>query len=79
MCLLVNRCDDAYLAVKVDDDQVKVDSYITLSQPGPEQKDLDLSVVQDDQCTSEISVLKVQLKQAEEKAQKVQREVTSTC
>ncbi|XP_072233844.1 coiled-coil domain-containing protein 136-like isoform X1 [Leuresthes tenuis] len=65
-----DTCDDAYLAVKVQDDQVKVDSYITLSQPGPEQKDLDLSGVQDDQC----SVLKVQLKQAEETAQKVQRE-----
>ncbi|KAM4569791.1 coiled-coil domain-containing protein 136-like isoform 2-T2 [Odontesthes bonariensis] len=69
-----DTCDGAYLAVKVQDEQLKVDSYITLSQPGPEQNDLDPSVVQEDQCSSEISILKVQLKQAEETAQKVQRE-----
>lgn len=71
------RCDDAYLAVRVQgnsdsNEQVKTDSYITLSRSGPKQQDLDPSVVQD-----EINVLKVQLRQAEETAQKVQKEVPS--
>ncbi|XP_037551778.1 coiled-coil domain-containing protein 136 isoform X2 [Nematolebias whitei] len=67
-------CDDAYLAVRVQgdtepDEQVKTDPYITLSQPGPEEEELDPSLVQD-----EIKILKVQLKQAAETAQKVQKE-----
>ncbi|XP_030006266.1 coiled-coil domain-containing protein 136 [Sphaeramia orbicularis] len=72
-------CDDVYLAVRVEgqteceqNDQVKSDAYITLSQSGPEhqegQRDSDLSSVQ------ELSALKIQLRQAEETAQKVQRE-----
>uniref|UniRef100_A0A3Q1G897 Coiled-coil domain-containing protein 136-like n=1 Tax=Acanthochromis polyacanthus TaxID=80966 RepID=A0A3Q1G897_9TELE len=76
--LLVNRCDDVYLAVRVEGDteqvdQVKADSYITLSQSSPDQQDSDSSLVPED--VSELNVLKVQLKQAEETAQKVQREV----
>ncbi|XP_041833995.1 coiled-coil domain-containing protein 136-like isoform X3 [Melanotaenia boesemani] len=65
-----DMCDDSYLAVRVLDEQVKVDSYITLTQPGPEQQDL----VQKDPGSSETSTLKVQLRQTEETAQKVQRE-----
>uniref|UniRef100_A0A3Q1B6K2 Coiled-coil domain containing 136b n=1 Tax=Amphiprion ocellaris TaxID=80972 RepID=A0A3Q1B6K2_AMPOC len=71
-------CDDVYLAVRVEGDtehvdQVKADSYITLSQSSPDQQDSDSSSVLED--VSELNVLKVQLKQAEETAQKVQREV----
>lgn len=60
--------------VRVQDEQVKTDSYITLSQSVPDHQDpppadLDLSSVQ------EISTLKVQLREAEETAQRVQREV----
>ncbi len=85
--LLVNRCDDVYLAVRVEgdtkreqDDQVKSDSYITLSQSSTEHQerppeDPDSSSVQERVCSSELNVLKVQLRQAEETAQKVQREV----
>lgn len=77
-----------YLAVRVEggteheqEDQVKADSYITLSQSGPEHQDQapedpDSSSVQETVCSSELSVLKVQLREAEETAQKVQREVT---
>lgn len=85
--LLVNRCDDVYLAVRAEgdtkceqDDQVKSDSYITLSQSGTEHQDRpledpDSSSVQEKVCSSELNVLKVQLRQAEETAQKVQKEV----
>lgn len=85
--LLVNRCDDVYLAVRAEgdtkreqDDLVKSDSYITLSQSGTEHQDRpledpDSSSVQEKVCSSELNVLKVQLRQAEETAQKVQREV----
>uniref|UniRef100_A0A3Q4HLH3 Coiled-coil domain containing 136b n=1 Tax=Neolamprologus brichardi TaxID=32507 RepID=A0A3Q4HLH3_NEOBR len=73
-CLMANRCDDVYLAVRVEgsteyekDNQVKADSYITVFQSRPEQKDS--SDIQE-----EISILKVKLRQAEETAQKVQRE-----
>lgn len=81
MRLLLDRCDDTYLAVTVEDgaeldDSVKADSYITLSQSGPGHQILDPEAVQDDDNSSEISVLKVQLRQAEETAQKVQIEVT---
>lgn len=69
-----------YLAVRGEggtehqqDVQVKVDTYITLSQS--EHQDLDSCSVQKDVCSSELNVLKVQLRQAEETAQKVQREV----
>lgn len=74
-----------YLAVRaegdterVQDDQVKADAYITLSQSGsPHLQDVDSSSVQDDVGGSEeLDVLKVQLRQAEETAHKVQREVT---
>lgn len=71
---LANRCDDVYLAVRVEggtehekDRQVKADSYITLSQSRPEQDPSDLQ--------EEIGVLKLKLRQAEETAQRVQREV----
>ncbi|XP_023152499.2 coiled-coil domain-containing protein 136-like isoform X2 [Amphiprion ocellaris] len=72
-----DTCDDVYLAVRVEGDtehvdQVKADSYITLSQSSPDQQDSDSSSVLED--VSELNVLKVQLKQAEETAQKVQRE-----
>uniref|UniRef100_A0A3Q1EX72 Coiled-coil domain-containing protein 136-like n=1 Tax=Acanthochromis polyacanthus TaxID=80966 RepID=A0A3Q1EX72_9TELE len=72
-----DTCDDVYLAVRVEGDteqvdQVKADSYITLSQSSPDQQDSDSSLVPED--VSELNVLKVQLKQAEETAQKVQRE-----
>ncbi|XP_070785446.1 coiled-coil domain-containing protein 136 [Enoplosus armatus] len=77
-----DACDDVYLAVRVEgdtkreqDDLVKADSYITLSQSGPErQDDPDSPSVQEEVCSSELNVLKVQLKQAEETAHKVQRE-----
>uniref|UniRef100_A0A1A7W6K2 Coiled-coil domain containing 136b n=1 Tax=Iconisemion striatum TaxID=60296 RepID=A0A1A7W6K2_9TELE len=72
-----DTCDDAYLAVRMKGNtdqkgQVQMDSYITLSQSGPELKDLTTSVVQD-----EVSILKFQLRQAEEMAQKVQKECES--
>ncbi|XP_026183180.2 coiled-coil domain-containing protein 136-like [Mastacembelus armatus] len=60
-----DMCDDVYLAVRAEGDteceQMKTtDQYIALSQSGPELQDL--------------NVLKVQLREAEEVAQKVQRE-----
>ena len=76
-----------YLAVRgggdtecEQEDRVKADSYITLSQPGPEPRDrnpedVDSGLVRDKICSSELSVLKVQLREAEETAQKVQRQV----
>ncbi|XP_028250336.1 coiled-coil domain-containing protein 136-like isoform X3 [Parambassis ranga] len=71
--------DDMYLAVRGEggtehqrDVQMKVDTYITLSQS--EHQDLDSCSVQKDICSSELNVLKVQLRQAEETSQKVQRE-----
>uniref|UniRef100_A0A3Q3EMU7 Coiled-coil domain-containing protein 136-like n=1 Tax=Labrus bergylta TaxID=56723 RepID=A0A3Q3EMU7_9LABR len=77
--LTVSRCDDVYLAVRGEgdskpeqEDQVKADSYISLSQSGPE----DQEEVQEEVCGSELNVLKEQLREAEETAQKVQREVT---
>lgn len=81
--LLLNRGDDVYLAVRAEgdtnreqEDQMKADSYITLSQSGPEQQDPDPPSVQEKVCSPELKVLKVQLRQAEQTAQKVQREVT---
>ncbi|KAM7378629.1 hypothetical protein PAMA_013506 [Pampus argenteus] len=75
-----DACDDAYLAVRAEgdtvylrSDQVKADTYITLSQSGPEHlEDVDSSSVQD--ISEELKVLKVQLTQAEETAHRVQRE-----
>ncbi|XP_040008530.1 coiled-coil domain-containing protein 136-like [Xiphias gladius] len=74
-----DACDDVYLAVRVEghtecerEDRMKPDSYITLSQSGPERQDR--PPVQERVCSSELNVLKVQLKEAEETAQKVQRE-----
>ncbi|KAF3705379.1 Coiled-coil domain-containing protein 136 Nasopharyngeal carcinoma-associated gene 6 protein [Channa argus] len=77
-------CDDVYLAVRVEgdterDEQVKTDTYISLSQSGPERQDrppedLDLTSAQEMVCSSELNILKVQLREAEETAQKVQRE-----
>lgn len=73
----MNRCDDVYLAVRAEGDQVKTDAYITLSQSGPEHlQDVDSSSVRDVGDSEELNVLKVQLRQAEETAHKVQREVT---
>ncbi|XP_069580265.1 coiled-coil domain-containing protein 136-like isoform X2 [Brachyistius frenatus] len=70
-----DTCDDVYLAVRAEGgaereqhDQQK-DSYITFSQSGPEPGGGASSLVQED-----VSVLKVQLRQAKEMAQKVQRE-----
>lgn len=68
----LNRCDGVYLAVRAeghDQDQVKTDSYITVSQSRPEPQ------VQEEGSDSELDVLKVQLRQAEETAHWVQREV----
>ncbi|KAG7232437.1 hypothetical protein INR49_008857 [Caranx melampygus] len=76
-----DRCDDVYLAVRLEgdteqEDQGKSDSYITMSQVGGVQdrapEDPGSSSVP--VCSSELNVLKVQLKEAEEAAQKVQRE-----
>ncbi|XP_008399954.1 coiled-coil domain-containing protein 136 isoform X1 [Poecilia reticulata] len=69
-----DMCGDSYLEVRAegqteDDDQLKADSYITLSQSRPELQSLDSSAVQD-----EIRTLKVQLRMAEELALKVQLE-----
>ncbi|XP_076578081.1 uncharacterized protein LOC143314792 isoform X4 [Chaetodon auriga] len=81
-----DTCDDVYLAVREEgtakrdeDDRVKADSYITLSQSGPDHQeralqDPDPSSVQEKVCSSELDALKVQLRQAEETAHKVQRE-----
>ncbi|XP_070848477.1 coiled-coil domain-containing protein 136 isoform X1 [Chaetodon trifascialis] len=81
-----DTCDDVYLAVREEgatkrdqDNRVKADSYITLSQSGPDHQeraleDWDPSSVQEKVCSSELDVLKVQLRQAEETAHKVQRE-----
>ncbi|XP_071358748.1 coiled-coil domain-containing protein 136-like isoform X2 [Trachinotus anak] len=73
-----DTCDDVYLAVRVEgntereqEDQGK--AYITLSQDRPPQ-DVDSWSVQEQVCSSELKVLKVQLREAEETAQKVQRE-----
>uniref|UniRef100_A0A8C6PUS8 Coiled-coil domain containing 136b n=1 Tax=Nothobranchius furzeri TaxID=105023 RepID=A0A8C6PUS8_NOTFU len=63
-----DTCEDAYLAVRTEG-QVRTNSYISLSQSGPDLEDLATSVVQD-----EVSILTFQLKQAEETAQKVQKE-----
>ncbi|XP_040885624.1 coiled-coil domain-containing protein 136-like [Toxotes jaculatrix] len=76
-----DTCDGVYLAVRAEgdterepDDQVKTDSYISLSQPGPEHHEDPDSSVQEKVCSSELKVLKVQLREAEETAQKVQRQ-----
>ncbi|XP_038564276.1 coiled-coil domain-containing protein 136-like isoform X1 [Micropterus salmoides] len=75
-----DACEDVYLAVRVEgdtkgeqDDRAKADSYISLSQSGPEHRG---RPPQEDPevCSSELSVLQVQLRQAEEAAHKVQRE-----
>ncbi|XP_029351389.1 coiled-coil domain-containing protein 136-like isoform X2 [Echeneis naucrates] len=79
-----DMCDDVYLAVRAkgdteceQEDKAKVDAYITLSvatagHQNPPPEDLDSSGVQ--VCSSELSVLKVQLREAEEAAQTVQRQ-----
>lgn len=72
-----------YLAVRVEgntipeqDDQARADSYISMSQSGPEPRaEPDSSSVQEEVCSSELDVLKVQLRRAEETAHQVQREV----
>ncbi|XP_034434771.1 coiled-coil domain-containing protein 136-like isoform X1 [Hippoglossus hippoglossus] len=61
-----DTCDDAYLAVRVEgdteqDEQVKTDSYITLSHGLEVER-------------SEVDVLKVQLRAAEETTHRIQRE-----
>ncbi|XP_026217312.1 coiled-coil domain-containing protein 136-like isoform X2 [Anabas testudineus] len=75
-----NVCDDVYLAVRVEgnaecdnDERVKTDSYITLSQPGFEHQDR-LPEDLDSFSVREIDTLKAQLREAEETAQRVQRE-----
>ncbi|KAM4712351.1 coiled-coil domain-containing protein 136-like [Anableps anableps] len=70
-------CGDTYLEVRAEgeaehEEQLKADSYITLSQSGPEMHSPDSSMLQD-----EIRVLKVQLRKAEETAQKVQQELVA--
>ncbi|XP_045896728.1 sarcolemmal membrane-associated protein-like isoform X2 [Micropterus dolomieu] len=81
--LLLNRCEDVYLAVRVEgdtkgeqDERAKADSYISLSQSGPEHRGRPPQEDPEDPevCSSELSVLQVQLRQAEEAAHKVQRE-----
>ncbi|XP_059181968.1 coiled-coil domain-containing protein 136-like isoform X2 [Centropristis striata] len=73
-------CEDVYLAVRAegDSEQLKADSYITLSQCGdrkqPDLEDPESSAVQDQVCSSELDVLKVQLSRAEETALRVQTE-----
>ncbi|XP_071767609.2 uncharacterized protein LOC139921313 [Centroberyx gerrardi] len=84
-------CDDVYLALRVEgeaeqegqlveEEPVKADGYITLSQSQPEHQGTqpaDASIqenISNDGTSSELSSLKVQLRQAEEKAQQVQRE-----
>ncbi|XP_074481245.1 coiled-coil domain-containing protein 136-like isoform X5 [Sebastes fasciatus] len=64
--------DDAYLAV-TEREQVKADSYITLSQSGPEHQVQDRPL-EDPDSSSEFNVLKVQLRRAEETAHRVQTE-----
>ncbi|XP_027140062.1 coiled-coil domain-containing protein 136 isoform X5 [Larimichthys crocea] len=76
-----DTCSDVYLAVRAEggckrDAEVKADSYISLSQSGPEHQERpgDSSSVHEEFSTSELNVLKVQLRQAKETAHKVQRE-----
>lgn len=68
--MLPSRSPDVYLAVRAEGattpQQMGGDSYISLSGSGP---------VQEDVCSAELNVLKDQLRQAEEMAQRVQREV----
>lgn len=76
--LLTLRCADTYLEVSAEEEtaheeQLKADSYISLSQSVPEMQNPESSVVQ-----KEIRILKVQLRQAEEMAQKVQHEVSTS-
>ncbi|XP_049895358.1 coiled-coil domain-containing protein 136-like isoform X2 [Epinephelus moara] len=69
-----DTCDDVYLAVTdTEHEQVKADSYITLSQSGPEQQDRP-SEDEEKVCSSELNVLKVQLRRAEDTAHRVQTE-----
>ncbi|XP_023807958.1 coiled-coil domain-containing protein 136 isoform X1 [Oryzias latipes] len=70
-------CDEVYLAIKEKlttepHPHRKADPCAPPSQAGPEQ--LDSAAVQGDNSRSEISSLKVQLRWAEETAQKVQKE-----
>lgn len=62
----MHRSEDVYLAVRAQDDQVRAHSYITLSQEN----------TSDDQ--DELSILRAQLRDAEETVQRVQRRVTTT-
>ncbi|XP_012732206.2 coiled-coil domain-containing protein 136 isoform X2 [Fundulus heteroclitus] len=69
-----DMCDATYLQVRAEGEAEEkelpdADSYISLSQSGPRLPEPDCSVVQD-----EIRTLKVQLRQAEEMAQKVRQE-----
>ncbi|XP_031734714.1 coiled-coil domain-containing protein 136-like isoform X2 [Anarrhichthys ocellatus] len=65
-----DTCDDAYLAVtNTEPDQVKADSYISLSQSGPQHQD-----PEDPEDPDSSTVLKVQLRRAEETSLKVQTE-----
>lgn len=76
--LLLNRCEDVCLAVRVEGNALpeQVYSYISLSRSGPEpREEPDSSSVQEEVCGSELEVLKVQLRRAEETAHQVQREV----
>ncbi|TMS01212.1 Coiled-coil domain-containing protein 136 [Larimichthys crocea] len=76
-----DTCSDVYLAVRAEggckrDAEVKADSYISLSQSGPEHQERpgDSPSVHEEFSSSELNVLKVQLRQAKETAHKVQRE-----
>ncbi|XP_049423433.1 coiled-coil domain-containing protein 136-like isoform X2 [Epinephelus fuscoguttatus] len=72
-----DMCDDVYLAVTdTEREQVKADSYITLSQSSPEQQD---RPPEDEEkvCSSELNILKVQLRRAEDTAHRVQTECDS--
>nr|XP_020480938.1 coiled-coil domain-containing protein 136-like isoform X2 [Monopterus albus] len=74
-----DMCDDVYLAVRAEGDTEReqgkkvttTDRYITLSQCGPEHKG---RPPEDGDLVSELNILKVQLREAEEAAHKVKRE-----
>ncbi|KAK1906353.1 Coiled-coil domain containing protein 136 [Dissostichus eleginoides] len=67
-----DTCDeDVYLAVS-DCEQVKADAYITLSESADRKQEDRPSEDPEKICSSEINAVKIQLRQAEETALKVQ-------
>ncbi|CAL8405189.1 unnamed protein product [Arctogadus glacialis] len=72
-----SRADDVYMALKEEasdaEDRVKTDGYITLAQAEPPPRDPP-GTPEGGGDGQEVSALKAQLREAEERAQEVQRE-----